>query len=58
MFGAETSGLPKEVCFCISKQGTVAFHRALFAGPTHTKAMHVTAFDIGLLRIVMTHNGR
>ena len=28
MFGAETSGLPKEVSCCISKQCIVVFHTA------------------------------
>ena len=37
MFGAETSGLPKEVSSCMSKQCIVALHRALSASETHTE---------------------
>ena len=40
MFGAETSGLPKEVSSCTSKQCIVTLHRAVPAGQNHTKTMH------------------
>ena len=47
MFGAETSGLPKEVFSCMSKQCVVVFHRALSAGQIHRKTIwHLTQLKL------------